>query len=38
MNLIVMATVNMFNKLKLESGYFTCDFQDGKVISDVIAV
>jgi hypothetical protein len=38
MNLIVMITVNMFKKLKLESGYVTCDLQDGKVISDVIAV
>ncbi len=28
----------MFNKLKLESGYFTCDYQDGKVISGVIVV
>jgi hypothetical protein len=28
----------MFKKLKLESGYLTCDLQDGKVISDVIAV
>ena len=38
MNLIFMITVNMFKKLKLESGYLTCDLQDGKVISDVIAV
>jgi hypothetical protein len=38
MNLIVMITVIMFKKLKLESGYLTCDLQDGKVISDVIAV
>jgi hypothetical protein len=38
MNLIVMATVTMFKKLKLEFGFFTCDLQDGKVISVVIAV
>ena len=38
MNLIFMITVNMFKKLKFQSGYLTCDLQDGKVISDVIAV
>ncbi len=38
MNLIFMITVNMLKKLKLESGYFTCDLQDGKVLLDVIAV